>query len=70
MGKNLPCSAGNVGLIPGQGTKILHAMEQLSLRPAPTEHTSMTRESERSSERSHRIQQGSCVLQLRLGTAK
>ena len=28
--KNLPCSAGDVGSIPGQGTKILHAAEQLS----------------------------------------
>ena len=30
--KNPPCNAKNVGLIPGQGTKILHAMEQLSSR--------------------------------------
>ena len=28
--KNPPCSAGDTGLIPGQGTKIPHAMEQLS----------------------------------------
>ena len=28
--KNLLCNARDVGLIPGQGTKILHAMEQLS----------------------------------------
>ena len=28
--KNLPCNAGNVGSIPGWGTKFLHAMEQLS----------------------------------------
>ena len=27
--KNPPCNAGDVGSIPGQGTKILHAMEQL-----------------------------------------
>ena len=28
--KSLPCNAGDVGLIPGQGTKIPHATEQLS----------------------------------------
>ena len=28
--KNLPCNAGDVGLISGQGTKIPHAMGQLS----------------------------------------
>ena len=27
--KNLPCNAGDVGLIPGQGTKIPHAVGQL-----------------------------------------
>ena len=30
--KNLPSSAGDVGSIPGQGTKIPHAVGQLSLR--------------------------------------
>ena len=29
--KNLPCNAGDAGSIPGQGTKIPHAMEQLSI---------------------------------------
>ena len=29
--KNLPCNAGKVGSIPGQGMKITHAVEQLSL---------------------------------------
>ena len=29
--KNLPLKAGDAGLIPGPGTKILHALEQLSL---------------------------------------
>ena len=29
--KNLPYNAGDVGSIPGQGSKILHATEQLSL---------------------------------------
>ena len=33
MLKNLPCSAEDVGLIPGQGTKISHGVEQLS--PVP-----------------------------------
>ena len=28
--KNLPCNAGDTGSVPGQGTKIQHAMEQLS----------------------------------------
>ena len=28
--KNLPCNAGKVGSIPGQETKITHAVEQLS----------------------------------------
>ena len=30
MVKNLPCNAGDVGLIPGQGTKIPYAAGQLS----------------------------------------
>ena len=30
MVKNLPCNAGDVGCIPGGGTKIVYAMEQLS----------------------------------------
>ena len=29
--KNLPCNAGDMGLIHGRGTMIPHAMEQLSL---------------------------------------
>ena len=35
--KNLPCNAGNVGLIPGQGIKIPHAMEQVRPHDATTE---------------------------------
>ena len=35
MVKNLPCNAGDVGSIPGQGTKILHAVE-LKLSPCTT----------------------------------
>ena len=30
--KNRPCNAGDVGSIPGQGARIPHAVEQLSLR--------------------------------------
>ena len=31
MVKNLPCNAWDAGSIPGRGTKIPHAIEQLSL---------------------------------------
>ena len=31
MLKNSLCNAGDVGSVPGQGTKIPHAMEQISL---------------------------------------
>ena len=61
--ENPPCNAGNAGLIPGQGTKIPHAMEQLSL---PT----TTRESVHHNKISHITQQGSLVLQLRPNTDK
>ena len=37
MVKNLPCNAGDVGSIPNQGTKIPHAVEQLSPRATITE---------------------------------
>ena len=37
--KNLPYNAGDVGLIPGQGTKIPHAAGQLSPRATTTELT-------------------------------
>ena len=37
MVKNPPSNAGNVGLIPGWGTKIPHAMGQLSLCATTTE---------------------------------
>ena len=36
MVKNLPSSAGDMGLIPGLGAKTPHALEQLSLLPATT----------------------------------
>ena len=37
MVKNLPSNGGDAGLIPGQGTKIPHAVEPLSLPAAITE---------------------------------
>ena len=37
MVKNLLCNAGDVGSIPGQGTKIPHALKQLSLPSVTTE---------------------------------
>ena len=37
MLKNSLCDAGEVGLIPGRGTKISHAVEQPSPRDATTE---------------------------------
>ena len=37
--KNLPCSAGDAGLIPGQGTKVPHAVEQLGSRTGTIEPT-------------------------------
>ena len=39
MDKNPPVNAGDMGSIPGWGTKIPHAEEQLSLGPAVTEPT-------------------------------
>ena len=47
--KNPPYNVEDVGLIPGRGTKILHALGQLSLGTA-------TRESMRHKERSHMTQ--------------
>ena len=37
MVKSPPSNAGHVGLSPGEGTKIAHAVGQLSLRAAATE---------------------------------
>ena len=37
--KNLPSSAGDTGLIPGQGTNIPHAVGQLSPHVTTTEPT-------------------------------
>ena len=39
--KNPPYNAGDVGLIPGQGTKIPHAAGQLSPSDTTTELTSL-----------------------------
>jgi len=61
--KNPPCNAGDVGVIPGQGTKIPHATGQLSLSAATTEPKSQNK-------RFRRMQQRSRVLQQRLNTAK
>ena len=41
MVKNLPCNAVDAGLIPGQGTKIPHAVGQLSPLAARTEPASL-----------------------------
>ena len=47
--KKMPCKAWDVGLIPGWGTKIPHATEQLSPYV-------ITRESVQCNERAHMIQ--------------
>ena len=66
--KNLPYNAGDVGSIPGWGTKIPHAVEQLSLRATATEghmtHLHVP------TERPHTMQRRSCMLQLRPDTVK
>ena len=73
---NLPCHVGDVGWIPGQGTKIPHATEELSLHATITEaymlwsSRATTRESLCHDERSNVMQQRPCVPQLRLDTAK
>ena len=45
MVKNAPCNAGNLGSIPGQGTKIPHAEEQLNLSTATRESMLQTKRS-------------------------
>ena len=60
--KNLPPNAGDVGSIPGRGTKIAHAVEQLSPWGPSTEPTccklqsQCALESGRRSEKSHLLQ--------------
>ena len=52
--KNLLSNAGNTGLIPGQGTAITHAKEQLSPHAATTEPTLQSPGSPTRSQRSQK----------------
>ena len=52
VAENLPCNAGDVSSIPGQGTKTPQAKKQLSLHVPITESHAVTRESMCLSERS------------------
>ena len=63
MVKNPPCNAGDVSSHPAQGTKIPHAVEQLSLGTTAREPT-------RINKRSYMIQRRSHVPQLRPDAAK
>ena len=63
MVKNPPCNAGDTGSIPGWGTKIPHATEQLST-------CTTSRELVRCDERSYKTCQSSLRSQLRPDTAK
>ena len=73
--KNPPYNAGDVGSIPGQGTKISHALEQLNPRATSTQVRALwslcdtTREFVHPNESSQRKQQYS-TWQLRPDTAK
>ena len=58
MVKNLPCNVGEESLIPGWGTKILHALGQPSPRTATTKSECTSGESVHPKERS-------CMLQLK-----
>ena len=73
MVKNLPSSAGDTSSIPGQGTKILHALEQLNLQAAITEpahsRARMPQLEEAWTPQGKILQQSSPVLQLRSHTA-
>ena len=73
--KNSPCSTEDSGSFLGQGTKILHAAEQLSPCIVTTESASSrshatTRESVHRKEKSCIMQGRSHVLQLTLNKAK
>ena len=81
--KNLPCNAGDTGLIPGWGNKIPHTAEQLSPHITTTESSGSrahvqqlespwdtTRESMHHSRRPHRTQHRSHMLQRRPDAAK
>ena len=61
--KNPPSNAGDVGSIPGQGTKIPHATGQVSPRALTTEPL-------RSALTTEPVYSRARVLQLRLDTAK
>ena len=64
MVKNLPCKAEDVGPIPGQGTRIPHAMEKLGPSAATPEasHSRGPAESEQHNENSCMTRQRSQVL--------
>ena len=76
MVENLPSNAGDVGSIPGRGTKISHAMGQLSLHATTTEPTlwsphATTREKlTRCKEEPAHCKKRSCMQQLRPDAAK
>ena len=66
MVKNPPTNAGDTGSIPGQGTKIPHAPEQLGPRTSTAELAPMPV----SCKILHETQQRSCMPQLRPDAAK
>ena len=75
--KNPPCNSGDMGSIPGQGTRIIHAQSNWAYPPELLEAASLNYwahvqqwESTHCDERSHMKQQRSHMLQLRPGTAK
>ena len=51
--KNMPRNARSVGSVPGRGTKVTHALRQLSLQDATTEPMCTTRECVRHKATSH-----------------
>ena len=55
MVKNLPYNAGDAGSTPGQGTKIPHAVGQLSLCATTTELNASTREPGAANYRAHAL---------------
>ena len=66
--ENSPCNAKDSGSIPGQETKIPHALEQLSLR-STTMETSFS-EDRASQGKIRMMQRKFCVLQLSPDEAK
>ena len=72
--KNPPCNAEDVGLIPGWGTKIPHAAEQLSLSATITEAWVLCSPHATTrvcaSQQKTPMMQRSCMPQLRPDTAK